>query len=153
MAKREHLLTLVEPTKGGDATLDLAHNTVERGGDATVVMVITDRVRRDISDYAASENLDRADAEGRALTQLDSYCRTRVGGSTNVETRYSGARTDVAKLVTPEITAIAMKIGTMASIMFCTVLSAQQHIEKWCLGRHDVLWIRMPQSWGPLFNP
>ncbi|MDH4279873.1 MAG: hypothetical protein OEW83_17525 [Acidimicrobiia bacterium] len=113
MAKREHLLTLVEPTKGGDATLDLAHNTVERGGDATVVMVITDRVRRDISDYAASENLDRADAEGRALTQLDSYCRTRVGGSTNVETRYSGARTDVAKLVTPEITAIAVPDGLL----------------------------------------
>lgn len=111
MAKREHLLTLVEPTKGGDATLDLAHNTVERGGDATVVMVVTDRVRRDIDAYASSENLDRADAEGRALNQLDNYCRTRVGGSTNVVTRYTGPRTNVAELVTPEITAIAVPEG------------------------------------------
>lgn len=113
MTKREHLLTLVEPTTGGDATLDLAHSTVERGGDATVVMVITDRVQRDIDAYAASENLDRPDAEGRALTQLDNYCRSRVGGSTNVETRYSGPRTDVAELVTPEITAIAVPEGLM----------------------------------------
>ncbi|MDH3302135.1 MAG: hypothetical protein OES24_16680 [Acidimicrobiia bacterium] len=111
MAKREHLLTLVEPTKGGDATLDLAHDTVERGGDATVVMVVTDRVRRDIDAYASSENLDRADAEGRALNQLDNYCRTRVGGSTNVVTRYSSPRTNVAELVTPEITAIAVPEG------------------------------------------
>lgn len=111
MAKREHLLTIVEPTKGGDATLDLAHNTVERGGDATVVMVITDRVRRDIDAYAASENLDRADAEGRALNQLDNYCRDRVGGSADVVTRYSGPRTNVAELITPEITAIAVPEG------------------------------------------
>ncbi len=111
MAKREHLLTLVEPTKGGDATLELAHETVERGGEATVVMVITNRVRRDIDAYATSENLDRADAEGRALNQLDNYCRNRVGGSANVETRYSGPRTDVAEFVTPEITAIAVPDG------------------------------------------
>ncbi len=108
MTKREHLLTLVEPTKGGDATLDLAHSTVERGGDATVVMLITDRVRRDISDYATSENLDRAEAEGRAMDQLDRYCRSRVGGDTTVVASYRWPHTDVAKLVTPGITAIAV---------------------------------------------
>ncbi len=113
MAKREHLLTIVEPTTGGDTTLELAHDAVERGGAATVVMVITDRVRRDIDAFAASEDLDRADAEGRALEQLDDYCRSRVGPSTTIATRYSGARTDVAELVTPEITAVAVPEGLL----------------------------------------
>lgn len=44
MGNREHMLTIVEPTIGGHATLDLAHETVERGGTASVVMVITGRV-------------------------------------------------------------------------------------------------------------
>ena len=45
MTKPEHLLTIVEPTHGGDTTLDLAHEAVARGGTATVLMVITERVR------------------------------------------------------------------------------------------------------------
>ena len=106
--KRDHLLTIVEPTPGGDTTLDLAQETAARGGDVSVVVVISDRVQRDIRDYAASEELDHADAEMLAVDQLLSQCRTRIGGMPDVRTHFGPVRTDVVKYVKPETTAIAV---------------------------------------------
>lgn len=108
MANSEHVLTIVEPTTGGDATLDLAHQTVDRGGSARVVMVITDRVRRDIRDYAESEDLDRGVAEAQALEQLRQLCAARVGGSPPVATHFGDLRTLLADHLTADTTAIAV---------------------------------------------
>lgn len=121
MPKREHLLTLVEPTTGGDNTLDVAKETAARGGDVSVVMVITDRVRRDICDYAKSEDLDHADAEELALGQLQSQCSSRVGGSPRVMTHFGPVRSNVVRYVTPETTAIAvperLAAGNLAQLL------------------------------------
>ncbi len=79
MSTREHLLTVVEPTTGGDSTLSLADDTVARGGAASVVMVITDRVQRDIRDFAESEGLSWNEAETLALEQLRSHYADHLG--------------------------------------------------------------------------
>ena len=104
----EHILAIVEPTIGGDATLDLAHETLTRGGTASVVMVITDRVQRDISAFAASEELDRGDAEARALEQLRAHCLDRIGGEARLETHYGSIGSDVVRYITADTTAIAI---------------------------------------------
>lgn len=106
-AKREHLLTIVEPTVGGDETLTLAHDTIERGGGASIVMMITDRVRRDIAEYAQSEGMSRLDAEGKALDQLSADCLGKVGGDATIMMTTSNV-TDVERLVTDDTTAIAV---------------------------------------------
>ncbi len=108
MSTREHLLTIVEPTPGGDATLELAHDTVARGGTATVVMVITDRVQRDIRAFAESEELEYGQAEALALDRLQDYCRARLGGTATVDTYFGTLRSDIVRYVTSETTAIAL---------------------------------------------
>ena len=112
MANREHLLTIVEPSPGGDSTLDLAHETVERGGTASVVMVITDRVQRDIRDFAQSENLHHKDAETLALDHYRASCTERVGGSPNVQVHFgdlvTGVHNHVRNYLSSETTGIAV---------------------------------------------
>lgn len=108
MTKYEHMLTIVEPTPGGDSTLDLAHETVERGGSASVVMVITDRVQRDIRDFAQSENLDRGVAQAQALDQLAELCVGRIGGSPHVATHFGDVAQALRQHVTADTTVIAV---------------------------------------------
>lgn len=108
MSTREHLLTIVEPTRGGDATLALAHETVARGGAASVVIVMTDRVQRDIRAYAASAELGAREVEAEALDQVRTQCRTRIGGSTRLATHYGSLGSDVVRYVTSDTTAIAL---------------------------------------------
>lgn len=84
----EHLLTVVEPIPGGDESLELAHDTVERGGQASVVMLITKRVRRHIDDYARAENLDLGHAEVLALDQLERMCTERIGADVPITAEF-----------------------------------------------------------------
>lgn len=108
MSKHEHLLTIVEPTPGGDTTLDLANETVARGGTASVVMVVTDRVVRDIRAYATAEGLGVGEAEAIALDQLRSQCNDRIGGTRCLMTHTGPLGNDVVKYVTASTTAIAI---------------------------------------------
>ncbi len=105
MTRHEHILTIVEPTTGGDATLDVARETVERGGTASVVMVITDRVRRD---FAESEEIALGEAEALALDQLRELCARRVGGSPTVATHFGDVAAGLRRYLTTETTAIAV---------------------------------------------
>ncbi|NND02697.1 MAG: hypothetical protein HKN91_07915 [Acidimicrobiia bacterium] len=107
LPKNEHLLAIVEPTAGGgDTTLEAAHEAAARGADVTVVMMITDRVRRDIGGSAKSKNDDLA--EGHALEHLLAQCRSRVGGSPTIITHFGPVRSDIVQYVTPKTTAIAL---------------------------------------------
>jgi hypothetical protein len=108
VANSEHLLTIVEPSPGGDSTLDLAHETVERGGTASILMVITDRVQHDIRDFAQSENLHERDAEALALDRYRAYCAERVGGSPRVEVHFGNLRTGLHNHLTADTTGIAL---------------------------------------------
>lgn len=117
MSTREHLLTIVEPAPGGDATLRLARDTVARGGTASIVMVITDRVRRDIRAFAEAEDLDYGAAEAQALDQLRNDCVARVGPIADVVMVFGTIRSDVVRYVTSETTAIALPTSLIADRM------------------------------------
>ncbi len=108
MSHPEHLLTIVEPSPGGDTTLDLARDTVARGGTATVLMVITDRVKRDIRNFAESEGLAIGEAEAIALEQLQTQCQDRIGDVPWLVTKYGAIGSDVVQYVTADTTAVAI---------------------------------------------
>jgi hypothetical protein len=108
MSYREHLLTIVEPTPGGDATLELAREAVGRGGAATVLMVITDRVRRDIEAFADAEELTPGEAEAIALHRLGAKYSDRIGGSPRLLTHYGEIGSDILRYITTDTTAIAV---------------------------------------------
>ncbi len=108
MPNREHLLTIVEPTPGGDATLDLARKAVAGGGTASVLMVITERVQRDIQEFADGEDLGWYEAEALALDQLRMRCTDRIGAVSNLETYFGSIGSDVVNFITADTTAIAV---------------------------------------------
>ncbi len=108
MSHHEHLLTIVEPIPGGDSTLGLAHDIVARGGSASVVVVITDRVRREFVAHAEADGLGGGEAEARAIQQLRAQYRDRIGGSPTLDIYYGALRSDVVRYVTPDTTAIAI---------------------------------------------
>lgn len=115
MTPREHLLTIVEPTIGGDATLDLAEDTVARGGTAKVVMIITDRVQRDIRDFAAAEDLAWNDAQSQALDRLRSFYAARTGAISVFVTAAGQLDEQLRGHVTPDTTAIAIQEQLLAN--------------------------------------
>ena len=108
MSNPEHLLTIVEPSPGGDTTLDLARETVARGGTTTVLMVITDRVKQDIRAFADSEGLAVGEAEAIALDQLRTQCEEHIGGVPWLVTKYGSISSDVVQYVTEDTTAVAI---------------------------------------------
>ena len=108
----EHVLTIVEPSGRGDATLDIAHDVVARGGRAKVVMVITDRVDTDIREYADSENLSRTEAEATAIDRLADYCAERIGDDVpTIVERFGWLGVDIRRHITDDITSVALPEG------------------------------------------
>lgn len=92
MNPTEHLLAIVEPSDDGETTLDLAHAVVERGGTATVMVVVTDRTLREFRAFARAEDLSDEDAEGMALDRLRDSYTARVGGAgTDTVIRFANA--------------------------------------------------------------
>lgn len=81
----EHIVAIVQPTGRSDSTIDVARDVVVNGGRATVVMLITDRVRKDIRDFADAENLSIGEAEAIALDRLrEGYVAAIGAGHTDV---------------------------------------------------------------------
>lgn len=80
MKLQEHLLAVVDPTEAGDSTLDIASDVVARGGKATVVVLVNQRVRDDLRRFADSEDLDLHTGQAIALDRLSDSYALRVGG-------------------------------------------------------------------------
>lgn len=108
MINNEHLLTIVEPTTGGDATIELARSAVARGGTASVLMVITDRVQRDIRAFAASEELGYGEAEEQAILQLRGLCIEQIGDNVPIKMHFGALGSDVVKYISEDMTAVAL---------------------------------------------
>lgn len=106
---REHLLAVVEPLEGEDATLALARDVIARGGRATVLMMMTDRIRRDIEDYADCESISLGEAEARIVDHLAADVERRSGGAT-AHAVFGGRRgtIDVRGYLTADTTVIAV---------------------------------------------
>ena len=81
----DHIVAIVQPTSREDTTVDMARDVVNNGGRATIVMLITDDVRKDFRAFAESEDLDLAEAEAIAIERLsDDYVSIVGPGRTNV---------------------------------------------------------------------
>lgn len=85
MNNLEHIVAIVQPTSRQDTTVDMARDVVTKGGRATIVMLITDDVRKDFRAFAESEDLNIAEAEAIAIERLrDDYVSTVGPGRTSV---------------------------------------------------------------------
>lgn len=85
MNNLDHIVAIVQPTSDQDTTVDIARDVVANGGRATIVMLITDRVRKDIREFAEGEGLSLGEAEAMAIDRMsDEYIATVGAGRTNV---------------------------------------------------------------------
>ena len=85
MNNLEHIIAIVQPTNREDTTVDIARDVVANGGRATVVMLITDRVRKDIREFAEGEGLSLGEAEAMAIDRMsDDYIEAVGPGRTRV---------------------------------------------------------------------
>ena len=81
MKLQEHLLAVVEPNQAGELSLDIASDTVARGGRATLLVLLNDQTRNDFRRFADCEDLEVHHGHALALDRLaDSYA-SRVGGN------------------------------------------------------------------------
>jgi len=67
---KEHTLAVVEPTLDGEATLEIAKETLARGGDATVVILLGRGMDANIAAFAKAEDLAFADARAIYFDRL-----------------------------------------------------------------------------------
>ena len=79
MKTQEHIVAVVEPTRDGEATLDIAQQVVRRGGRATVVVLVTRKTMNDIRAFADSESLTVPDASEIYFERLAETYTSRIG--------------------------------------------------------------------------
>ena len=79
MNTQEHIVAVVEPTRDGEATIDIAQEVVQRGGRATVVVLVTRKTMSDISAFADSESLTVPDASEIYFERLAETYVSRIG--------------------------------------------------------------------------
>ncbi|MEA3502609.1 MAG: hypothetical protein U9R47_07525 [Actinomycetota bacterium] len=79
MKTQEHIVAVVEPTRDGEVTLDIARQVVKRGGRATVVVLVAHKTMSDVRDFADSENLTVPDASEIYFSRLAEMYSSRVG--------------------------------------------------------------------------
>jgi hypothetical protein len=80
MNPQEHIVAVVDSTHEEDSTLDLARQVVDRGGRATVVVLVNGTTTNDIRRFAEAENLTFPDAHEIYLERLSRIYSSRVGG-------------------------------------------------------------------------
>lgn len=115
MNNTEHMLTIIEPTGGGDATVDIARDVVSRGGRASLLLVITDRVAREIGAFADSEDLNVLEAEGTALRRLSDRFSEAIGGVDRTTTHFGALGTELVTHIAPDVTSVAIPEGLLSS--------------------------------------
>ncbi len=94
MKTQEHVVAFVEPTRDGESALKVAQETVNNGGRATVVVLLTRQTMTDVRAFADSENLTVPDASEIYFERLaDTYAARLGDGDTSAvvtESAYSG---------------------------------------------------------------
>lgn len=77
---QEHMLAIVEPTRDGEPTIDLAREVLDRGGRATVVVLVDRETVAHISAFAAAEEITFPDAKEIYVERLADFYTSRLGG-------------------------------------------------------------------------
>ena len=80
MKTKEHMIAVVEPTRDGESTIDLAQEVVDRGGRATVLVVMTRRTTGDSLAFAEAEDLRIPDAREIYFERLAQAYSSRFEG-------------------------------------------------------------------------
>lgn len=100
MSHNEHVVAVVDDPAEAGATLQVARNSVEEGGSATVVLLMTPAVTRDIRDMARQQKISPVVAEQLYLDRAQETFSDAIGRKieTIVPGRLAGARSvlDVA---------------------------------------------------------
>jgi hypothetical protein len=108
MSNKEHMLAIVEPRTGGEITIDIAKETRSRGGNVTVLIVISESVQRDIRLFAAPAELSNDEAQTQLLERFRRRCIERLGGDPQINTHFGPLGSKVVKYVTADTTTIAL---------------------------------------------
>lgn len=84
MTSQEHTIAVVEPTLDGETTIDLAKQAVDRGGRATVVVLVNRKTRAAVAAFAHSEELTLPDAWEIYTERLSQAYSDRFSGGGKV---------------------------------------------------------------------
>jgi len=79
MNTQEHIVAFVEPTLDGESTLEVAQETINSGGRATVVVLVSRQTMTDVRAFAESENLTVPDATAIYFERLADTYSARLG--------------------------------------------------------------------------
>ncbi len=84
MNPQEHVVAVVEPTLDGETTINLARQVLDRGGRATVVVLLTRETLNEIAGFAEAEHMTFPDAREVYRERLaESYSDVFGGETTN----------------------------------------------------------------------
>jgi len=116
MKTQEHIVAVVEPTRDGEPTLEVAQNVVSRGGRATVVVLVSRKTMSDVRDFAEAENLTVPDASEIYFERLAQTYSSMIGSSDTsavVTENASAARSvfDLASRIRPTSIVLPQRVA------------------------------------------
>jgi hypothetical protein len=76
---KEHTFAVVEPTVDGDTTVNFARETLARGGDATIIVLLGRETVANIAAFARAEDLSEADGREIYLERLEEMYTNMFG--------------------------------------------------------------------------
>lgn len=80
----EHIVTIVDGSDAGGAPLEFTRRTLEQGGRATLVVLLSERDHDNIEAYAKAENLPPGEAEKRYI-EATTVALTDLLGTPSIE--------------------------------------------------------------------
>ena len=117
MNTQEHIVAFVEPARDGESALEVAQETVNEGGRATVVVLVSRQTMTDVRAFAESENLTVPDATAIYFDRLAATYSSKLGNekasAVVTESAYSGRYLfDVATRVEPTTIVVPQRLAS-----------------------------------------
>ena len=117
MNTQEHVVAFVEPTLDGESALEVAQETINEGGRATVVVLVSRQTMTDVRAFAESENLTVPDATAIYFDRLAATYSSKLGNdkasAVVTESAYSGRYLfDVATRVEPTTIVVPQRLAS-----------------------------------------
>ena len=117
MKTQEHIVAFVEPSRDGESALEVAQETVNNGGRATVVVLLTRKTMTDVRAFAHSENLTVPDASEIYFERLADTYSSKLGNDDAsvviTESVYAGRHLfDVANRVEPTTIVVPQRLAS-----------------------------------------
>ena len=116
MNTQEHVVAFVEPTLDGESALEVAQETINEGGRATVVVLVSRQTMTDVRAFADSENLTVPDATAIYFDRLAATYSSKLGNdeasAVVTESAYSGRHLfEVAERVEPTTIVVPQRLA------------------------------------------